>query len=382
MGLFDKIFGKWKQKTRADSIFKTLTAYSPVFTSWGGEIYESELVRAAINARAVHISKLKVEIHGSAKQRLQTRMKQAPNSFQTWGQFLYRLSTILDVQNTAFIVPVLDEYGEACGVYPVLPSRCTVVENAGEPWLRYQFSTGQVAAMEMKYCGILTKFQYQSDFFGENNHALHPTMELINMQDQGICEATRQSSTFRFMARLNNFSNDKDLAEESKRFTRDNMKNDSAVLLFPNTYADVKQIDSKPFVVDAEQMKCIRENVFDYFGVNSEILQNKVVGDSWNAFYEGAVEPFAIQLSDVLTKMLFTESERSHHAFVMATANRLQYMSTADKINYATQMGDRGMVSVNEVREVFNLPPVDGGERMPIRGEYYNANEKKEGKKK
>jgi hypothetical protein len=148
------------------------------------------------------------------------------------------------------------------------------------------------------------------------------------------------------------------------------------MLLFPNTYSNIKQIDVKPWVVDADQMKVIKENVFDYFGVNEDILQNKAFGDSWSAFYEGAVEAFAIQFSEVMTKMLFTLREQAQGNEVIATANRLQYLSNAEKLNVSSQMLDRGIMSINDVREIWNLPPVEGGDSRIIRGEYYNADEK------
>lgn len=373
MGLFDRIFGR-RPRRDADGVFRTLTAYAPVYTSWGGQIYESELCRAAIHARATHISKLVVQVQGSARPRLQTRLRSGPNEWQTWGQFLYRLSTILDVQNTAFIVPVLDRYGEASGVFPVLPSRCEVVEYQGEPWLRYRFQNGQYGSMEMSSCGILTKFQYQDDFFGENNRALTPTMELINIQNQGISEGVKSASTFRFMAKMGNFSKPEDLARERERFSRENLQTGSGgILLFPNTYTDIQQIKSSPFVVDSAQMESIRKNVFDYFGVNEEVLQNRAFGDAWSAFYEGAIEPFAVQFSDVLTRMLFTERERAAGALVMATANRLQYMSNTDKLSVSSQMADRGIMNRDEIREIWNLPPLPNGEGQAytIRGEYY-----------
>lgn len=373
MGLFDKIFKRPTPRNGPDGFFKTLTAYSPVFTSWGGSIYESELVRSAINARATHISKLSVQIQGAAKPKLQTKLRTGPNEWQTWGQFLYRLSTILDVNNTAFIVPVLDYYGEPSGIFPVLPTTCQIVDYNCEPWLRYQFSSGQFASIEMRYCGIMTKFQYKDDFFGESNHALNPTMELVNIQNQGISEAVKSSATYRFMARVNNFAKPEDLAKERERFKKDNLQKGGGVLLFPNTYTDIQQIKSSPFVVDAAQMEAIRMNVFDYFGVNEDILQNKSYGDKWSAFYEGAIEPFAIQLSDVLTKMLFTERERASGSLVMATANRLQYMSNSEKLNVSAQMADRGIMNRDEIREIWNLPPLpDGqGQAYTIRGEYY-----------
>ena len=120
-------------------------------------------------------------------------------------------------------------------------------------------------------------------------------------------------------------------------------------------------------------MASIKANVCDYFGVNDAVLQNKAYGDAWSAFYEGAIEPFAIQFSDVATRMLFTQRERAAGAAVMATANRLQYMSNTEKLEVSAQMADRGIMNRDEIREIWNLPPLpDGqGQAYTIRGEYY-----------
>ena len=380
MGLFDAIFGKRpKPRGQYEGIFKMLNGYTPHFTTWGGELYESELIRAAINARATHISKLKVETQGSARPALQNKLTHGPNQFQTWGQFLYRLSTILDIHNTAFICPVYDEYGEPSGIYSPLPQNCEIVQYNNVPYLRYEFTSGERAALELDYCGIMTKYQYRSDFMGENNHALFPTMDLIHIQDQGIKEGVKSAATYRFMAQLSNFSKAEDLAKERKRFTAENFAADAeggGMLLFPNNYQNIKQIDVKPWVVDADQMNVIRDNVFEYFGINEDVLQNKAFGDAWSAFYEGAIEPFSIQFSDVMTKMLFTFREQAQGNRVTATANRLQYLSNADKLNVSSQMLDRGIMSINDIRDIWNLPPVEGGDVRIIRGEYWNADEK------
>ena len=380
MGLFDALFkNRPKEKGNYEGFFKMLTGYQPRFTSFGGEIYESELIRAAINARAIHISKLKVETMGAAKPALQRKLSHGPNQFQTWSQFNYRLSTILDVHNTAFIIPVFDQFGEISGIYAPLPSRCEVTQYGGQPYLRYQFSYGDVAAIELESCGIMTKFQYRDDFMGETNRALFPTMDLIHIQDQGIQEGVKSAATYRFMAQLGNFAKAEDLAKERQRFTAENFSRDAnggGLLLFPNTYNNIKQIDVKPWVVDAEQMKVIKDNVYQYFGVNDDILQNRAYGDAWSAFYEGAIESWAIQFSEVMTKMLFTFREQTEGNKVMATANRLQYMSNKDKLDVTAQLLDRGMLTLNEAREIWNLPSVDDGDIRVIRGEYYNADEK------
>ena len=377
MGLFDFLFGKRPKPTGQYQDFKMLTGYAPHFSQWGGDAYQNELVRAAIGARATHISKLKVETQGSARRALQAKLKHGPNQFQTWSQFLYRLSTILDMHNTAFITPVFDEFGEPGGIYAPLPTRAKIVQYGGVPYLRYEFTWGQTAAVELEYCGIMTKFQYKDDFFGENNAALIPTMDLIHIQNQGIQEGVKSAATYRFMAQLGNFANAEDLAKERKRFTAENFARDAeggGLLLFPSTYKDIKQIDVKPWVIDADQMKVIKDNVYQYFGVNDDVLTNKAVGDSWSAFYEGAIEPFAIQFSEVMTKMLFTLREQSQGNRVTATANRIQYMTNKDKLEVTNGWADRGMASIDEMRDVWGLPPLpDGkGEAIPIRGEYYD----------
>ena len=385
MSLFDRIFRPEEAKksdealNHARTLFQTLTAYQPVFTSWGGAIYESEVVRAAIDARARHISKLRIETVGTANPSLQSKLKQGPNQWHTWSQELYRISTILDVNNTCFICPVFDERMIITGVFSVLPSMCTLVEYDGEIWLRYQFSSGQTAAVEFRKCAVLTKHQYRDDFFGSSNHPLHETMQLIHIQNQGIEEAVKNTSTFRFMAQLSNFAKPEDLAEERKRFTAKNLSTESesgGFLLFPSTYKDIKQVDVKPYTVDADQMEQIRTNVYNYFGVNEDVLQNKAYGDAWSAFYEGAVEPFAIQFSEAMTKALFTERERAQGTELIATSNRLQYMSNADKLNVSSQLLDRGIFSINDVRDIWNLPHVEGGDERIIRGEYYSATDK------
>jgi len=381
MGLFDWLFGRRPEpRGEFQGTFKMLNGYVPHFTSFSGGMYESELVRAAINTMATHISKLNVETRGSAKPKLQTKLKHGPNEFQSWSQFMARAATIYFCNNTVFITPIWDDYGEISGVYTPLPQNCEVVQYGKVPYLRYKFGNGQTAAVELEYCGIMTRMQYRSDFFGESNAALLPTMDLIHIQNQGIKEGVESAASYRFMAKVGNFTKPEDLAKERRRFTSENFSKEAdggGLLLFPNTYTDIKQLDAKPWVIDDKQMELIKANVFEYFGVNEDILQNKFSSDTWSAFYEGCVEPFALQFSEVMTKMLFTFREQTEGNLVMATSNRLQYMSNADKLSVSAQMADRGLMTRNEIREIWNLPPLPEpyGSQLPARGEYYSINE-------
>ena len=376
MSLFDMLFPKKEQKFREETEFHTLTAYSPHFTNWEGCVYENELVRASIDAIARHFSKMVVEFHGAGQPSLVERLRHDPNNFSTWSQFLYRVATIVNVQENCVIVPIRNKYGETVGIYPILPEKCSVMEYMGVPYLRFQFTHDKHAAIELEACGILNRHQYKSDFFGDKSTALDPTLDLMHMQNQAIQEGMKNSATYRFMATIGNFTNANDLAEERKRWTELNLRQgegNSGFLLFPNTYKDIRQIESKPFVIDSEQTKLIRTNIFDYYGVNEAIIQNKQTAEELDAFYSGCIEPLAVQLSEVLTKMLFTERERSFGNFVEISSNRLSNISMANKINFVTTMVDRGMLTVDEVREIFGFGemPDDKGKITPIRGEYH-----------
>lgn len=382
MGLFDFIFKKnnVEPARHNDGYFETLTAYKPHFTTWSGELYESALVRSAIDARARNISKLKFEIVGTANPKLQNRLKYRPNPWQTWSQYLYRTSTILDMHNNAVIVPVYNDNMEQIGIYTVLPKKCEIVEYRGEPWVRYTFINGEKAAEHLNRVAILTRFQYKSDFFGSKNDALDSTMELEHLNDEGIKEAVKNGATYRFMARVNNFSSTEDLKKERLRFTEANLKaedGNGGILLFPNTYADIRQIDQAAYTVPEAERNEIRTNVYNYFGVNEDVLQSKAYGDAWAAFYESIIEPFAIQFSETVTAATLTETEIQHGSFFMLTANRLQYMSTTEKLNVSAQLADRGILNRDEIREIWNLAPIpDGaGQAYTIRGEYYLLNE-------
>ena len=372
MGLFEKLFPKKNRFPVGSTRWETLTAYKAAFTTWRGEIYEFDQVRSAIDCLARNTAKLKPEITGSAKRNLRTVLKSQPNPYQTWYQFLYRTRTIWEMQNNAIIIPILDEYDEITGIFPVLPSECEVVEYKGKEFLRYKFYGNKYAAIELDRCGIVTKHQYKSDIFGSHNTALDNTFDLLDLNRQAIKEAIKNASSFKFMGRMGNFSQDSDIADERKRIKDANLGDkDGFLLLFSNLVEDIKQVDVKPYSIDWKQLELINNNVEKYFGVTADAIKSDLVGDKAAAFYEGSIEPFAIQLSESITKMLFTQTERNIGNAFLLTANRVQFMTNADKLNISSSMADRGLMTINEIRDIWNLPPVEGGDRLIARGEYY-----------
>lgn len=375
MGALEKIFPNWSKKAKqakaVRGYFKMLNGYTPIWSTYDGGVYEMELTRACIHSFATHASKLLPTVTGPDKRGVQSLLDGKPNHFMTSSQFIYKVATILEAQNTCFIVPVLDQLDRLVGFYPVNPRQTEILDVAGEPWLRYTFQNGEKAAIELVLCGVVSKFLYNNDIKGETNAALNPTLQLLNMQNQGIAEGIKNSASYRFMATMSNFTQDEDLKNERKSWVDANMSgDDGGVALFPNTWTNIQQIQSAAKVVDPEQMELIQNRVYTYFGTNEKILRNEATGDDWSAYYEGKIEPFAIQLSQAMTCMTFTLNEMHRGNAITWSANRLQYMTNADKLQVSSQMFDRGIFSINDVMDIWNLPHVQDGDKRYIRKEY------------
>lgn len=371
MGVFEKIFKRPRLQKQVNGYFQMLDGYTPIFTDYDGGVYEMELTRSCIHTFANHCSKLLPVVSGPDSKGVQSILNGKPNPFMTTPQFLYKVATLYDAKNTCFIVPVLDEFDRLTGYYPVNPQQTEIVDVGGEAWLRYTFRNGKKAAIELARCGVVSKYLYNNDIKGEDNRALNPTLQLLNVQNQGIEEGIRNSASFRFMATVSNFAKGSDLTKERKNWVKDNLGADAGGLaLFPNTYTNVQQIQSVAKIVDPEQMKLTETRVLNYFGSNEKILQNQATGDDWSAYYEGKIEPFAVQLSLAMTCMSYNQNEQTRGNGVTWSSNRLQYMTSADKLQVSSQMFDRGILSTNDVMDIWNLPHVEDGDKRYIRKEY------------
>ena len=379
MGLVSSVLGKLLSgPIDSPTYWSTFTSYNPTFTSFDGGLYEQMLTRAAVERQASACSKLRPEIVGEAQPRIHRAIRTAPNAYMTWPQFLSRVSTILDVDTTAYVVPSFDERGNKVGVWPLRCETAEIVEYEGNPYVRFHFAAGEtslgnVAALPLDEVCILTRFQYDSDFFGSGNAPIMPTVRLTDLQRQAQEQAMRAAPALRFIGKLGSAVRPDDVEKKRKQFSDSNLSesNKSGILVYDQSWDDVRQLEPKSYVVPTEEMERIDSNVYNYFGINADILQNKYTEDVWGAYYEGRVEPFAIQLGEGLTRILFSERERSMGNRIMFSSNRLEYASNASKRNMVRDMLDRGVMTLNQAREVLQLPPTEDGNIYVVRGEYF-----------
>lgn len=376
MGVLSKFFPrKNEQQPYPVSYYRTFTEPAPSFSAWDGSLYDHPLTRAAIERFASACSKAKPEFVGSkwCKPNVRKLFETWPNELQTWPAFLAKAATIHEMDTTVFIVPGLDRGLNTVALFPLKPAYTDIVELDGEPWCVFHLVTGEVMAIEYSRCAVVSKFTYLSDIFGAGNDVLNPTLALMDAQRQAELQALQTSARIRFIGRINGMTHGDDLRRKREAFYVDNLSraNHTGLMVYDNTFADVQQVDEKRFTIDKDEMERVTKPLYYYFGTNEEILTNSFDEDQWAAWYEGRVEQFLVSLSEALTKSQFTTQEVLRGNRLMFSSSRLQYASNKTKLQVIQALGNMGYITINEGREVMQLPPIEGGDVRVIRGEYY-----------
>jgi HK97 family phage portal protein len=373
--LFEMIFGRQPKRERVQTQLKMLNGYAPVFTSFSGDAYDSDVVRAAVDAIARNAAKLKpkhirrvngqIQEVGSDIERL---LSVRPNPYMDAYTFLYKVTTQLFLQNNAYVFIDVDPITKRIiGFYPVNASTTEFLEYEGDIYAKFHFMGGQQVVLPYEDLIHLRRFFYKNDLYGEpSDKALLPTLQLIHTTDEGISNAIKSSAFLRGILKFLGMIKPEDMKRQRDMFVEDylNITNNGGVAAI-DAKADYIPLNNEPKMVDDKQMEAIKRKVYDYFGVNEKIIQSSYTEDEWNAFYESTIEPLAIQMSLEFTSKMFTNAEKSRGNEIIFESNRLQYASMTTKLNLL-QMVDRGAMTPNEWRAAMNLAPIEGGDK-PIR---------------
>ena len=358
------IFGNLKNYV--SSMWKEIGSYVAKFSAFGKDIYANEIVRACIRTLAEHTSKanVKVQRDGAAgDQKLQRMIQYRPNPYMNGKDFLYKVRTLLELHNTAFIYIMRDDYGKCTGLYPMPHATYEAVEVGGELYIKFYFLNGLVMTHSWEDLAVLRKDYNTSDIFGDDNTAIITSLDLLNTTNQGMANAIKSTANLRGIIKsTKSMLTDDDVKKTKERFANDymSMANTSGIAALDATQ-EFKELNLQPQLASYKSIEELRNNIYRYFGVNEEVILSKVTGDNWDAFYESRIEPFLIALGLELSYKIFSSREQSLNNEIIFEANRLQYMSTANKLALVA-MVDRKAMTPNEWRAVMNMAPVPWGD--------------------
>jgi len=369
-----RLFGRFLGRRTGLTQVKVMAGYTPIFTPWGEWPYEADVVRAAVDAiarnaaklKAKHIRRVNGEVIHVKNSDIERVLSLRPNPKMSAYDLLYKLVTTLMMDNNAWAYPVW-ESGRLVAVYPVNCVSAELLEDsAGTLYVKFYFMDGGTATLPYSDVIHLRRHYYNNDLLGEPNSPINATLSAIHTTNEGLAQAVKTSAALRGILKFQGMLKESDIEAQRERFVKEYLTvSNSGGIAALDAKAEYIPLNTEPRMINAAQMRELRDAVFRYFGVNENIVMGNYTEDQWNAFYESTIEPLAVQMSLEFTSKLFSSREIGHGNEIVFEANRLQYASVRTKLELV-QLVDRGIMTPNQLAEVFNLPPVPGGD-IPIR---------------
>ena len=345
--------------------WKEIGTYVATFSTFGSDIYANEVVRACIRTLAEHTSKANVKAlrdGGPGDRKLQRMIQYRPNLYMNGKDFLYKVRTLLEINNVCFIYIMRDDYGKCIGLYPMPSAQHEASEHGDVLYITFRFPSGIIMTHSWEDLAVLRKDYNTSDIWGDTNGAILTSLDLLNTTNDGMANAIKSTANLRgILKTTKSMLSPEDAKKQKDRFVEDYMglANSSGIAMLDATQS-FDPITIQPQIANYKNVEELRNNIYRYFGVNEDAVLSRLSGDTWEAFYEAKIEPVLIALGLELTNKIFTDRERGFENEIIFESNRMQYMSTANKLALV-QMVDRMAMTPNEWREVMNMAPVPWG---------------------
>lgn len=372
--LFNMVFGNKKQTQITQTQLQMLNGYNAQFTTLDNNTYESKVARQCIDRIATHCAKLlpkhiKDSASNNIKGDINFLLQNQPNPIMTKFDFIYKTISMLYTDANAFIFIAKDKQGFITGFYPLLALNYDLLQDtANNIYFQFKFVNGKTYTLPYLELIHLRLFYNRHDIFGTNNKVLKTDLETAHTASEGIKNAIRTSNNLKGILKYtNSMLKEKDIKASKDAFVNDflNLENESGIAAVDGK-AEFQEINLKPITLDKEQLEQVNFNIFDYFGISEKIVRNNFNSVEWNAFFEGVIEPRAIQMSDAFTNKIFSIKARKDGHKIIFTANRLQYASLDSKINLIKVAGAYGLLTKDDGREILDMAPLGGEEGAKI----------------
>jgi HK97 family phage portal protein len=371
-GLFQNVFGKKPPTpTRDYGEFRLLSSWQSHFIPFSGNAWDINAVRASVDAFARnaakvsprHIRKAGGTVTDVENSNLNHLLQYQPNQYMTAYAFYYRVAAQYKLNNNAFIFPVV-ENGVITAFYPINAIEVDLLEANGELYYSFKFVRERKHIVHHSEIIHIRRHYNDNDIFGSDNEPILPVLKTANTFNQSMNKFAELVALVRGILKLNGSPKEKDRIDRRNEFIRDNleMERNGAGVVVTDSQLDYTELQSKQSPIPTGQLQYINEEIYNYFGTNEKIVQNKATPEEWNSYYEGEIEPFFIQLSQGFTNCCFTSKQRGFGNEIIHESNRLQYASLSDKVNAAKFLSDKGAITLDQILEIFNIAPIGGEE--------------------
>ena len=386
MSFIDKLFRRsGKSRDRSRLMRYDVNQYR--FVTWDKKATDLYLIRASVDALARNIAKMQLEaVMYTDRERAEkkvdrtsdvARVLRHPNQYMTQYDFLYKVAAMFYTTNNVFIYPEYKD-GRLIALHPINYEDFSIYEtDKGTLIAKFRMDYYQTYSILYDDLIHLRNHFMTKDLIGDSNgDAIKPITELLTTQNQGIINGIKNSAIIRGILKAANVIKEEDMKLARDRFVEDNLRasNTGGVIGIDGKF-EYQNIESKPYIVDAQSMAESKKMIFDYFGITEGFITNAFTPEEYEAIYEGRLEPFAIMLTQGLTHGLYTERELGFGNEIEGNMSKVKYQPISAITALIGATNQLGLFRKNEYREMLGYPPLsdeDGGNDIVISLNYVN----------
>lgn len=358
------------------------------FVTWDKKATDLYLIRASVDALARNIAKMQLEaVMYTDRERAEkkvdrtsdvARVLRHPNQYMTQYDFLYKVAAMFYTTNNVFIYPEYKD-GRLIALHPINYEDFSIYETENGTLIA-KFRMNYYRTYSILYDDLihLRNHYMTKDLIGDSNgDAIKPITDLLTTQNQGIINGIKNSAIIRGILKAANVIKDEDMKLARDRFVEDNLRasNAGGVIGIDGKF-EYQNIESKPYIVDAQSMAESKKMIFDYFGITEDFITNAFTPEQYEAIYEGRLEPFAIMLTQGLTHGLYTERELGFGNEIEGNMSKVKYQPISAITALIGATNQLGLFRKNEYREMLGYPPLadeDGGNDIVVSLNYVNS---------
>jgi len=371
LGIINKLKRTFNNATKVSRV-KMITDRGNGFYAWDGKLYKSDIVRACIRPRVKAIGKLvpKHIRNGPDGMKINPEpyirfLLEEPNPYMSGQMLQEKVATQLALNSNAFILIIRDENGYPTELYPIpCLTAEAIYDKSGNLYLKFYYRNGKTGTFPYSDIIHLRDDYNDNDIFGDPpGEALTSLMEVVGTIDQGMVKAIKNSGVIRWLLQFQQSLRPEDIEKNVKQFadTYLSIESDTFGVAGVDAKAEATQIEPKDYVPNAAQTDRTTERIYSFFNTNKKIVQSSYNEDEWISYYEARIEPDALQMANEYTRKLFTRRERGFGNKIIFESSSLTFASMKTKLGLA-KFVELGIFSANEVREIMNYAPRDGGD--------------------
>lgn len=383
--LIDTIFNI--KPTQEDSTKYTnaqlINSYTNFITNYNAEIYNDLSVRSCVDTIARHVAKLK-PVHiiqddngrNTQKSAINNLLANRPNIYMSTSDFLYKVASQLLYYGNAFVYIQKDNKQNINGFYPIDFTSCELKEYDNNLYLKFNFNNAKNIVIPYTDIIHIRRNYSTHDLLGQDAYKpLLETLTNLSKSRQSISNKVENGGKISGILKLSGMVSQSEWKTKAELFAdwfKSSTSKSGGVATIDST-ADFIPVSTKAESAEEAQLKYLQSEVYSYFGINEAIVNGSYNETEWQAFYESIIEGIKIQLSQEFTAKVFTEKEKEYGNIIDFNSNRLTYASTTNKVNMVKELGALGLLTTNEARELFDLPPVEDGDKRLVSLNYINA---------